>query len=367
MNQQNRLGRLKERLSNMGIEGALVTSPLNVYYFTGFYCDPMERFLALWVDIKKDADILFVPGLDAEAARASSGVSGIVPVGDTEDPYEVLASRTGRSIKTLGIEKKHISQHAYERIAAALAPDTVSEIEDAIMSFRFRKTEEELDRVRKAVRVAEQAMELGVKLIKPGMAELELVAEIEYQIRVLGGERPAFATSVLGGARSANPHGKPAVYRFQPNDYILIDMGVYLQGYCSDITRTFLLGEGTKQQHDIYETVLEANRRAIEAVKPGEPFSRVDIAARSHIESRGYGPYFNHRVGHGFGIEIHEPPSVHGQADSLMAPGALFTIEPGIYVPQTGGVRIEDDVCIHEDGRVEVLTRYPKELIRLPV
>jgi len=361
-----RLELLKQRLSAEGLDGALLTSPANVFYFTGFYADPMERFLALWIDVPSGKDILFVPALEMEAAKSEAKVEEMTAIGDTENPYTVLRKRVGSAAgRILGMEKKAISQYAYECIVHELAPKGVKDLEDMTMALRTRKSEEELDRIRAAVRTAEQALENSVKHIRAGMTELELAAEVEYQIRLAGGEKPAFSTSVLGGRRSALPHGKPGAYRLSPNDFILIDMGVYLEGYCSDITRTFLLGDGTEEQEWMYDTVLEANRRAIEAVRPHQPFSGVDSAARTYIESQGYGAYFHHRVGHGFGIEIHEPPSVHADHDAPILPGHVFTVEPGIYLPETGGVRIEDDVCVHEDGTVEVLSRFPKEMIRL--
>ncbi len=142
----------------------------------------------------------------------------------------------------------------------------------------------------------------------------------------------------------------------------MFDFGVTVNGYHSDITRTFLVNQGTKEQIAMYETVKEANERAIRAVKVGRPLKEIDLAARNFIAQKGYGNYFTHRIGHGLGLEVHEPPSLHEQNDMPVQKGMLFTIEPGIYIPDLGGVRIEDDVYVNEAGEIEVLTTYPKEL-----
>ncbi|MGO4275154.1 M24 family metallopeptidase, partial [Paenibacillus sp. TAF58] len=161
------------------------------------------------------------------------------------------------------------------------------------------------------------------------------------------------------------PHGKPGAYSIQENDFLLFDFGVYAGGFCSDITRTFLIGEGTKEQETIYETVLAANLAAIQAVAVGTPYGVIDQTGRGVIEAKGYGAYFNNRIGHGLGLDVHEDPSINGENEMLIEPGHVFTIEPGIYMPSLGGVRIEDDVCVQPNGKVEVLTHYPKQLRRL--
>ncbi|MOA18746.1 putative peptidase [compost metagenome] len=169
---------------------------------------------------------------------------------------------------------------------------------------------------------------------------------------------------MLSGEKTALPHGVPGTRILRHGDLVMFDIGVYADGYASDITRTFALGELTKEQVNIYNTVLEANKAAIRAINPGVTFASIDKAARDVIEEAGYGSYFIHRLGHGLGIDVHEFPSVHGKNDTLLSEGNVFTVEPGIYVPGVGGVRIEDDCLVTADG-VEVLTSYPKELIYL--
>jgi Xaa-Pro dipeptidase len=171
----------------------------------------------------------------------------------------------------------------------------------------------------------------------------------------------SFGTLVLSGAKSAQPHGSTGRDPILEGEYLLIDAGVFKDGYCSDITRTFFVGANPSEKHrEVFETVLEANKRAIAAARPGARLGDIDRAARSHIASKGYGDYFIHRLGHGLGLEIHEEPSVSETSDAIAKPGLAFTIEPGVYIDGFGGVRIEDDIVIAEHG-AETLTSYPKE------
>ncbi len=174
----------------------------------------------------------------------------------------------------------------------------------------------------------------------------------------------AFDTMVLSGPKTASPHGNPGNRKIKKGDFVLFDLGVVYQGYCSDITRTVAFGEPTDAQREIYETVRKAEQAAVDSVRPGVKAMEIDKAARNVIEQAGYGSYFTHRVGHGLGISVHEYPSVTGTNELVLEEGMVFTIEPGIYHPGITGVRIEDDVVVTADG-VEVLTKFPKELLIL--
>lgn len=361
-----RLNSLRKHLELMRIDLALLINPVHIYFFTGFHSNPHERFMALAIDTRqKEALLLFVPELDLEAAQADAFVKEVLPVSETADPFLLLRSQIGDTVTTIGLEKRTVSLHWSERLLERFPDAHLIDIDSFIKELRLVKTEDDLDCLRFAVAVVEQALDYAVRQIKLGMTELELTAELEYQMRFCGGEKPAFESIVLAGRRTALPHGKPGHYRMERGDLVLIDIGVFAKGFNSDITRTFLLGEGTKEQEQMYEVVLEANRQAISAVREDVPFGHVDQAARRVIEQAGYGPYFTHRVGHGLGLEIHESPSIHGANELPMKAGHVFTIEPGIYLPSIGGVRIEDDVCIRPDGSVEVLTTYPKTLRKL--
>lgn len=229
----------------------------------------------------------------------------------------------------------------------------------------MRKTQEECKKVQHAIQVIEKVLGKGIRTVKDGMTELDLVAEFEYLMRKFGADGPSFSTTVLSGEKSSLPHGSPDRKTINKGDFLLIDMGVIVDGYCSDITRTFVIGEETAKQREIYETVLQSVRAGVNAVKSGVRIGEIDIAARNVIKDAGYGSYFNNRVGHGLGIDVHEEPSIHENNNMMAESGLLFTIEPGIYIPGFGGVRIEENVYISEDGNANILTAFPTELIRI--
>ncbi|MCM3749856.1 Xaa-Pro peptidase family protein [Paenibacillus pasadenensis] len=358
--------KVKEAVKAAGYGKVILTSPATIFYLTGFYSEPHERFMALVVEPQRDGYVLFVPALDEESARGAAYVEKLLPIRDTDRPYAILEQTCGdAACQLVGIESSHISHAHYVQLASVYPAAQFTDAGPLIMGLRLVKSSDEILRVKAAVSLAEQVLAEAIAKVKPGVTELDLNAEIEYRMRVLGGDKPAFETIVLGGVRSALPHGRSSSYKLQENDFLLIDMGVFKDGYCSDITRTFLIGEGTESQHRIYESVLKANRAGVAAVKAGRPLKEVDLAARSAIEELGFGLYFNHRTGHGMGLEVHEQPSVHGENETLMQNGLLFTVEPGVYIPDLGGVRIEDDVYIGSDGEAQVLTSYSRELTRL--
>lgn len=353
---------LQNYLDQVNLDIGMVMSPTNINYFTGFIHNPHERFFALVVDSRKDSVSLFVPALDFNAAEQHACIERIVTVSETEDPYAKLRDELGTDVSLFGIEKNYVSVYRYEQIARYFSQAKFVNIENFINCKRLIKTNDEIAVVRRAVEIIEDVMERGISKVTPGMTELELKAEMEYQMMALGADGPSFETTVLSGEKSALPHGHSDQRKISNGDFLLIDMGVIVDGYCSDITRTFIVGEGSEKQIDIYETVLEANKKAIGAVKIGEPLMNIDRVARDYIEDCNYGNYFNHRIGHGLGLEVHEAPSLHGENTEGLEPGMLFTIEPGVYIPGFGGVRIEDNVYVGKDGQVEVLTSYPKSL-----
>ncbi|WP_373895770.1 M24 family metallopeptidase [Virgibacillus sp. CBA3643] len=359
----NRLEELQNRLTEKNIDVAMITSPANVFYYTGFKCNPHERFMALIRDNNQQEFILFVPALDKDIANNESFIKNIVSISDEEDPFYKLKNTLGKSINHFGIEMKTVSMYQHQQLSASFSGVTYEDIEPIISNQRLIKTKDELVYAQKAVDIIEQVLKDGIKKVTLGMTELELTAELEYLMKKHGAEGPSFSTIVLSGEKAALPHGRPGNRPFQKGDFLLIDMGVeIIEGYCSDITRTFIIGEATSKQKRIYDIVLQSNQAGVNAVKAGAELKNLDIAARKVIDDSGYGEYFNNRVGHGLGIEVHEEPSIHENNNQIAENGLFFTIEPGIYIPGYGGVRIEDEVYINEDGDPEVLTSFPKEL-----
>jgi len=368
---KNRLETVFGQMESSGWREAWITSTANLYYVTGFLCHPHERFLGLHLDAGKGKATLFVPELDGDAAASNlPSTVRIVPVSDREEPFAAVASELGAPRSSsggiVGLEKRHVNVSRYEGFRELHPGAEFRDVGEILTALRMIKSPQEIERMRQAVAIAERALEAAIPSIRAGMTELELQAELGLRLREAGSERVSLPM-VLAGANSALPHGHAGNYRFRENDFVMIDFGAYVQGYGSDLTRTFLLGEGTEEQAWIYEMALEANIRAIRSVRVGQPYSVVDQAARELIDGHGYGGYFNHRTGHGLGLEMHEEPSIHGDCGTLIAPGHLFTVEPGIYVPGLGGVRIEDDVYVDPEGRTRVLSRFPKTLRRLPI
>ncbi|CAH1217610.1 putative peptidase [Paenibacillus auburnensis] len=352
---------LEQGMAGNGLDALLVTDPKHVYYLTGFASNPHERFLGLLL-IRGEEPVLIVPALDAEAAHAASSVTTILTHSDTDNPYELLKSRFGGAVPgTLGIEKEHFSVSRYELLSAAVPAGQFSDIGHLLRAMRAKKTPDEVERMKHAAELVEEVLRRGLSHIKSGVTEIELVAELEYLMKKVGASGPSFDTMVLSGPKTALPHGVPGDRVIQQGDLLMFDMGVYAAGYASDITRTFAVGEIDSKLIEIYNTVLAANMAGIAASRAGATFGSVDKAARDVIDAAGYGEYFMHRVGHGLGMDTHEYPSLHGLNEDIIENGNVFTVEPGIYVPGLGGVRIEDDVFITADGPV-TLTSYPKEL-----
>ncbi|MFF2889616.1 M24 family metallopeptidase [Paenibacillus sp. NPDC057967] len=356
----SRINKLQTYMNTNNLDAMLITSPRHVYYLTGFATNPHERFLGLLLP-KGAEPILLVPALDYEAAHAASSVTNIHTHSDTDNAYEILGKLMPSGIRHLGVEKEDLSVLRFEAISEAVGVTSFSDIGLPLREMRAIKTPDEVARMKHAIRIVEDVLSAGVAKVKPGVTEIELVAELEFQMKRLGAQGPSFDTMVLAGMKSALPHGTPDNTKVAEGELLLFDLGVYADGYASDITRTFAVGEISDELKNIYGAVLNANRLAIEATRPGVTFGSLDRLARESIEASGYGPYFNHRLGHGLGMDIHEYPSIHGRNEDLLRAGMVFTIEPGIYVPAVGGVRIEDDVLVMPDG-VEVLTSYPKQL-----
>ncbi|MFI2856393.1 M24 family metallopeptidase [Paenibacillus sp. JSM ZJ436] len=355
--------KLKDIISTMeqhGWDTVLLTDPKHIYYLTGYASDPHERFLGLVLQ-QSCEPFLLLPALDADVAAAASGGICILTHRDTDQPYDILKSRLQSPVGVLALEKSHMTLSRFEQLQETLSAHHYADIGPLLQDMRAVKSPHEISTMKEAVRIVEQVLTEGLRSVRPGVREMELVAELEYLMKKSGAQAPSFDTMVLTGSHTALPHGVPGMREIQEGDLLMFDLGVYYGGYASDITRTFAVGHLSAEARHIYDTVLAANLSAIAAVKPGVSYGSIDQAARSLIEQAGYGEAFLHRLGHGLGLDVHEAPFIHGLNNDLLQPGAVFTIEPGVYIPGIGGVRIEDDVWVTEQG-VEILTTFPKEL-----
>jgi Xaa-Pro aminopeptidase len=349
---------LVEKLGALEVESMLVTHPVDWYYLTGFTGESGALVLT------RRGTTLITDGRFAGQAKAeASGVAVVQQKGSLfEFTGEFLASSKAKSV---GFEETQlsVSQHRALRKAAGRGCKW-KPVVGLVASLRMHKDQQELAVMRRAAILAGRVMEETIPLLKAGVREFEVAAEIEYQMRKRGASGATFETIVAFGERSALPHARPTAKRLKKNEFVVLDLGAILAHYCSDITRTFYYGKAPERVRQWYKAVQDAQVAAIATVKNGVLCGDVDAAARQVLERHGLAKYFVHSTGHGLGLEVHEEPRIaRGQKKRLEA-GNVVTIEPGIYIEGVGGIRIEDDVAVHAD-RIEVLTRITRDLIEI--
>jgi Xaa-Pro aminopeptidase len=262
----------------------------------------------------------------------------------------------------IGFESAFLPVSAHQFLIDRLPPEgKLVPLEEEMKNIRALKDKQELALLRTAIEIASKAFFEALELLKEGVVEREAALEMEWSMKRKGAEALGFDIIIASGKRSALPHGKASGKRVERGDFILIDFGSQFRGYHSDQTRTVVCGSPSSEQQKIYRIVKEAHDKAIEKVRPGISIGEVDGVARDHIRNEGYGEYFGHGLGHGIGLAVHEDPVVNGENKGLVQEGMVFTIEPGIYIPDWGGVRIEDMVLVTPHG-AELLTYLPSEL-----
>jgi len=265
-------------------------------------------------------------------------------------------------LREIGFESAFLPFSVYQLLTEKLAGEArLLPLENELKNLRAVKDVHELTLMRKAIDISSSAFSQMTEMLKEGVVEREVALAMESMMKRSGADAIGFDMIIASGKRSALPHGKASGKRIEKGDFVLIDFGSGFRGYHSDQTRTVVCSDPSREQQKIYQIVKEAHDRAIEKVKPGISIAEVDEAARDHIRSQGYGDYFGHGTGHGIGLAVHEDPAVNGENKGLLQEGMVFTIEPGIYIPDWGGVRIEDMVLVTPDG-AEVLTHLPGEL-----
>ncbi len=340
------------------IDAFLVTGAANIRYVSGF---TGSNALVLFLP---DSAVFFTdPRYTIQASQEVGFQIIVVPKGGLMTAAAKFIRQ--KRVKRLGFEKSHVS---YERYAALLdeLPSSVrlKPMADVILSQRMVKTGEEIAAIRRSVVTNSQAFTNAIRNVQPGLSEAELAAELDYQMRKLGADGPAFEIIVASGPRTALPHARPTARRLGVNELLLIDMGASQEGYASDMTRMLHLGRPSRKTIRMFRAVLEAQLSAIDAVRHGVTAGKVDQAARQVLKKYDLHKTFTHSTGHGLGLEIHEPPRL-GRGDKMrLQAGMAITIEPGAYIENVGGVRIEDTVVVTSNG-CEVLTPTPKELIAL--
>jgi len=365
---ENRLKRLARAQRESGMDLLAVVPGANLRYLTGLDMHSSERItLALFP--LGGQPVFVLPGLEAPRAEARQGIeSSFYTYTDEQGPaiaFRQVASDLQLEGKVFGVE--NLRMRVFElRQLEQHAPDARFVDADPLLSgLRIVKDKEEIEALRRAAEVNEECFRQMAARIQPGVTELELAAV--WQRAALGSENAALSDLpliVASGPNGASPHGIASSRRIQSGDLVTIDAFLLVDGYYSDITRTYAVGEPDEELKRIYSVVQKANAAARAIIKPGIEAQEVDRAARQVIDKAGYGEYFIHRTGHGMGLEIHEEPNIVEGNDLLLKQGMVFTVEPGIYVPGLGGVRIEDNVLVTETG-CETLTTLPRELARL--
>jgi len=348
---RDRVARLRAEMAPRKLDGYLVQNRMDQYWLTGFTGE--DGFVL----VTARAVVLLTDGRFDEAANLQTPWARKV-LRKIRTPERTAKHIKRYKLKRLGYDPGHLNVAEFAALRKHLKPTALASASGVILDRRLQKDKGEVAAIRAAIRVAERAFARIVNWIKPGMTERQISARLGYEMQCLGAQEPAFPTIVAVGANASLPHYEPGNAVVKKQAGILIDWGARMNWYVSDLTRTIWPAGTPREMAKIQRVVKEAHDRAIASVKPGVKASAVDRVARRVIEKAGYGPQFNHALGHGIGLDVHEAPRVGKGTDVLLKPGMVITIEPGIYVPGKGGVRLEDDVLVTETG-YKVLSTLP--------
>lgn len=360
-----KLEELQKHMVSKDIDLIYQDDPNSVAYFTNFQSNPHERILAYIVT--QNDHFLFVPSLEESEAREQSHLQNIYSYTDEENPWMIIQRESEKLLDTINhiaIDRKTLTVERYFHLQNHFNTKNFTDITNFIEQMRLIKTEDEIKKMLLAGELADEALQIGRDLLKEGISEQEVAAEIDMEMKKRGVSEMSFSTLVLFGDHAASPHGTPGNRKLHKNELVLFDLGVIIEGYASDVTRMVAFGELTAKEKELYAIVLEAKETAQTAVKPGIRAGELDRIARDVITEAGYGEYFTHRLGHGIGKTAHEFPSINASNDTILEEGMCFSIEPGIYIENELGIRFEDCVYVTEDSCV-AFTKTRKELITI--
>lgn len=353
--QEKRIERLRKVMQEQNLPAVLITNAYNRTYVSGFTGS------SGYVIITLDRAILLTDFRYMTQAPQQAKLFEVVEhKAKVMDAVKELLNQQG--ITQLGFEQGDVSYGDFLSYQEALPGIELLPTAKLVEGIRMVKDDVELQVMQEAADLADQTFSHILSYIKPGVKELDIALEIEMFIRKNGGTSTSFETIVASGERSALPHGKASDRLLQINEFVKLDFGAYYKGYCSDITRTVMLGKPTDKHKEIYDIVLEAQLTCLANLKPGIAGREGDAFARDVIVKHGYGDYFGHGTGHGLGMEVHESPRLSKTEDTILTPGMVVTVEPGIYLPGFGGVRIEDDAVITDTG-IKILTNSTKDFL----
>ncbi|MGM8214090.1 M24 family metallopeptidase [Bacillaceae bacterium W0354] len=351
-----KIQKLREKLTEKDLDALLITNSQNRRYMTGFTGTAGVVLVTL-------ESAIFITDF-RYTVQAKDQVKDYTIVEHSQPIHLEVADQVKQlGVKRLGFEKGDMTFQTYETYTKELPCEFIP-VDGLVESLRLYKTDDEIAIMKEAAKIADAAFEYIQTVIKPGVKEIEVSNELEFFMRKQGATSSSFDIIVASGYRSALPHGVASNKEIQSGELVTLDFGALYNGYCSDITRTLAVGQINDQLKEIYDIVLEAQLRGMQGTKAGITGKEADALTRDYIKEKGYGEYFGHSTGHGLGMDVHESPALSFRSDTVLKPGMVVTIEPGIYVPDVGGCRIEDDIVITEDGN-ETLTFSPKELITL--
>jgi Xaa-Pro dipeptidase len=362
---QSRFDRLNASLQSSSLDAVILNPGSTLTHLTGLRFHLMERPVVLMFARDQEPAIV-LPELELQKVASLPYKLKVFAYPENpaewENAFRQAAQALGLDGKQIGVEPRQMRLLEFRYVKSGAPEADYPDASNVLAGLRLKKDQTEIDAMRRAVKIAQDALEAAIPLIKTGMTEKELAAELVVQLLRQGSEpEMPFAPIVSGGPNSANPHASPSDRKLQAGDLLVVDWGATFDGYISDLTRTFAVGEVDDEYQKIHRVVQEANAAGRAAAAPGVPCANVDQAARDVIEQAGYGQYFTHRTGHGIGMEGHEEPYMRGDNMQLLEPGMAFTVEPGIYLPGRNGVRIEDNVVVTETG-ADVLSDMPREI-----
>jgi Xaa-Pro dipeptidase len=364
----NRFSQLTSLIKSNKLDALAINPGSALTYLTGLRFHLMERPTVLLITPGSTPELI-LPELEALKVNQSAIPLQAFPFGDNpaswQDAFNQAIYTLGLNGKKIGIEPERLRFLELRFLESAAPNSTFVSAAEVFANLRMRKDNVEIAAMRKAVQIAQQALIATLPVVKSGVSENEISSELTIQLLRAGSDSEMpFSPIVSSGPNSANPHASPSERRLAVGDLLVVDWGASFGGYCSDLTRTFAIGEPVSEYQHIARAVMQANEAGRASARPGIMAGDVDKAARAVIEHAGYGQYFTHRVGHGLGMEGHEPPYMFAENTLILASGMTFTVEPGIYLPGRNGVRIEDNVVITEEG-AETLSDLPRELVRL--
>jgi Xaa-Pro aminopeptidase len=346
-------------MEKINFQAVLAANPANIYYYTGFHGE--DSYLLIGFDnVCIISDGRYAEQINQDAPWAECVLQRS---GGNGSWLQIIAGLCERwAVKELSFEADHISCRDYTELKKAAPGLEMSDCGDLLSAGRMIKDEHELCLLQEVAALGDQVMQSIERFFKPGITEKELAKEIDYAFLSLGADGLSFPTIVAAGPNGAKPHAHPSDYQFKAGDFVTIDMGGRLHGYCGDMTRTIAIAYADDEHKAAYELVQNAQATALEKLRPGLRGFEGDAIARNIIAEAGFGEYFVHSLGHSVGLEIHEQPNLSPSDKTILCPGHVVTVEPGIYLPDRFGLRIEDTAVITDKG-AEALTHYPKQLL----